>query len=36
MMGKEMKLVIQISWICRWDTFSFIAINFFTTSVKIL
>lgn len=29
MMGKDMKLVIQVSWICRGDPFSFIAINFF-------
>lgn len=29
MMGKEMKLIIQVSWICRQDSFSFIAINFF-------
>lgn len=36
MMGKERKLVIQVSWICRLDFFSFIVINFFTASVKIL
>lgn len=34
MMGKEMKLLVQFSWIFRLDVFLYIVVNVFTTPMK--